>query len=68
MRSLVPDENYFRFLDELRESRGVNIVLAPSALMREFPLLRNEEAKAICADWRATYRQRHPAIRSPCKT
>ena len=68
MRSLVPDEKYFRFLDGLRESGGVNIVLAPGALMREFPTLHNEEAKAVCADWRATYRQRHPAIRSPCET
>ena len=66
MRSLIPDEKYFRFLDGLRESGGLNIVLAPGALIGEFPNLRSEEAKAICADWRATYRQRHPAIRSPC--
>ena len=68
MRSLIPDEKYFGFLDGLRERGGVNIVLAPNALIREFPNLRSEEAKAICADWRATYRQRHPVIRPPCKT
>ena len=60
MRYLIPDKNYFEFLDDLRENGGINIVLAPNALLVEFPNLRSEEAKAVCADWRATYRERHP--------
>ena len=65
MRYLNPDKDYFDYLDELRKSQGVNIVLAPGLLMREFPNLRSEEAKAICTDWRLTYRERHgfPSIR-----
>ena len=66
MRSLVPDEKYYRFLDDMRERGGINLMLAPHMLVREFPTLRNEEAKAICADWRMSYRKRHPIIRSPC--
>ncbi|MBR2804919.1 MAG: hypothetical protein IKE20_07250 [Eggerthellaceae bacterium] len=58
MRSLNPDAEYFAFLDELRDSGTVNTVLAASYLVREFPGLRAEEAKAICADWRATYHER----------
>ena len=58
MRSLVPDSKYFAFLDGLRDSSTVNTVLAASYLVREFPNLRAEEAKAICADWRATYHER----------
>ena len=58
MRSLKPDSEYFTFLDELRDSGTVNTVLAASYLVREFPGLRAEEAKAICADWRATYHER----------
>ena len=58
MRSLAPDSEYFAFLDELRDSGAVNTVLAASYLVREYPNLRAEEAKAICADWRATYHER----------
>ena len=58
MRSLVADSEYFAFLDELRDSGTVNTVLAASYLVREFPNLRAEEAKAICADWRVTYHER----------
>jgi len=58
MRSLNSDAEYFTFLDELRDSGTVNTVLAASYLIREFPGLRAEEAKAICADWRATYHER----------
>ena len=65
MRSLNSDAEYFTFLDELRDSGTVNTVLAASYLIREFPGLRAEEAKAICADWRATYHERRtrPAAR-----
>ena len=58
MRSLNPDAERFAFLDALRDSGEVNTMLAVSYLVREFPGLRAEEAKAICADWRATYHER----------
>ena len=58
MRSLVPDREYFAFLDALRDGGEVNTVLAATYLVREFPNLRPEEAKAICVDWRATYHER----------
>lgn len=58
MRSLNPDAEYFAFLDALRDSGEVNTMLAVSYLVREFPGLRTEEAKAICVDWRATYHER----------
>ena len=58
MRSLVPDKDYFAFLNALRDSGEVNTILAASYLVREFPNLRAEEAKVICADWRATYHER----------
>ena len=55
---MVPDGDYFASLDELRDSGEVNTVLAATYLVREFPNLKAEEAKAICADWRATYHER----------
>ena len=58
MRSLASDSDYFAFLDSLRDSGEVNTVLAASYLVREYPHLRAEEAKAICADWRSTYHER----------
>lgn len=58
MRSLNLDAEHFAFLDALRDSGEVSTVLAVSYLVREFPGLRAEEAKAICADWRATYHER----------
>ena len=58
MRSLNPDAEYFAFLDALRDSGEVNTMLAVSYLVREFRGLRAEKAKAICADWRATYHER----------
>lgn len=58
MRSMYPDADYFAFLDGLRDAGEMNTVLAPVALIGEFPGLRAEEAKAVCADWRATYHER----------
>ena len=76
MRSLVADSECFAFLDDLAASGTVNTVLAASYLVREFPGLRVEEAKAICtpralcrslrslarADWRATYHERRTRL------
>lgn len=58
MRNMYPDADYFAFLDEMREKGEMSTVLAPVALIEEFPGLRPEEAKAVCADWRATYHER----------
>ena len=65
MRSLNPDSDYFEFLDELRDNGAANTVLAVSYLVREFPGLRSEEAKAICTDWRVTYHERRTRLQSP---
>ena len=59
MRSIQSDAEYFAYLDEMRNAGEFNTVLAPVALLSQFPFLRAEEAKAICADWRATYHERH---------
>lgn len=58
MRSQVSDSEYYAFPDALRDGGAVNTVLAVTYLVREFPNLRAGDAKAICADWRATYHER----------
>ena len=58
MRSLATDSEYFAFLDALRDSGEVNTILAATYLVREFPNLRADEAKVVCANWRATYHER----------
>lgn len=64
MRSIHPDAVYFEYLDKMRHTGDFNTVMAPVMLMGEFPGLRAEEAKAVCAEWRATYHERRsrPAI------
>lgn len=62
MRNMYSDADYFAFLDELREKGEMNTVLAPVALIDHFPGLRPEEAKAVCADWRATYHERRTRL------
>ena len=59
MRSIHPDAEYYAYLDEMRRNGDFNTVMAPVSLMEHFPGLRAEEAKAVCADWRATYHERH---------
>ena len=53
-----PNAAYYAFLDALQDKGEVSTIMAPVALIKEFPDLRVEEAKAICADWRATYHER----------
>jgi hypothetical protein len=65
VRSLAPDSEYFAFLDELAASGTVSAVPLASYLVWEFPRLRSEEAKAICADWRAAYHERRTWPQSP---
>ncbi len=59
MRSLFSDRDYFAFLDAACADQDISIALIPALLVREFPLLRAEEAKAIYADWYAQRRQRN---------
>ena len=59
MESMRQKTKYFVFLDGLRNKGEVSTIMAPVELMKEFPDLRAEEAKAICAEWRATYHERH---------
>lgn len=65
MRSLYPDSSYFEFLDDLCANQAINVVLIPSLLVREFPLLRAEEAKAVYADWYARRRLHRVACAKP---
>ena len=58
----MPDGDYFAFLDALRDSGEVNTALAATYLVREYPNLRAEEAKAICADRRATHHERRSRV------
>lgn len=62
MRSMYADAEYFAFLDGLRVKGEMNTVMVPAALMNKFPDLRAEEAKVVCADWRAAYYERHSRI------
>ena len=62
MRSMRPDSEYSAFLDELRDSGTANTVLAASYLVREFPTLRAEEAKAICVGQEAAHSTTRAAL------
>lgn len=66
MRNMYPDSKYFDHLGGLRRSGEWNSVLAPVSLMEAFSGLRADEARAVCSDWRATYRERRtrPAVRN----
>ena len=52
MRSLVSDRAYFEFLDKMRGENTSSTFEASVHLVREFPNLKREEAKAIYLDWR----------------
>lgn len=58
MRSLKPDSEHFAFPDALREASGVSTMLAATYLVWEYPNLRAEEAKAVCANWQAYHERR----------
>jgi len=62
MRCDNPDVIYFGYLDGLRDRGEESTMLAPILLLKEFPCLHPEEAKAVCADWRATYHERHTRL------
>ena len=62
MRSLFPDSDYYGFLDERSDDVRVDIVAASSELMREFPCLKREEARAVFTDCRSRRNGRRQAI------
>lgn len=52
MRSLVSDTIYYCFLDKERGHETASSLSATHLLMREFPNLKREEAKAVFQDWK----------------
>ena len=54
---MTPGNEYFAFLNAPMDFGEVSMALAASCLVRERPHLRDEEAKAICADWLAAYHE-----------
>ena len=58
-----PNEEYFEYLDELRESGVTNMFGARPYLMREFPELSGkggELAGKVLSEWMRTLEERHP--------
>ena len=53
------NEEYFQFLDALRDSGETNMFGAASYLMDEFGLEKSE-ARTVLFEWMETYSQRHP--------
>ena len=52
MRSLVSDRRYYAFLNGMRDETLRHTELVIADLIKEFPHLRAEEAKAVWQDWR----------------
>ena len=51
MSATTKQEDYFKFLNELRESGITNMFGAGSFLENEFPELNRQEAKATLMEW-----------------
>lgn len=56
-----PNEFYI-YLDELRESGVTNMFGAAPYLMANFPHLNKKEAEEISKDWRETFGKRHSIL------
>lgn len=52
-------ENYFDFLDGLRESGITNMYGAVPYLIEAFPKLTENEAREILKNWMETFSERH---------
>ena len=52
-------ENYFEFLDNLRESGVTNMFGAVPYLTNVFPKLSDNEAAKVLKEWMATFSERH---------
>ncbi len=54
-------EDYFKFLDALRESGQINMFGAASYLVEMFDLKRSE-AREIVMEWMQTFSERHRVV------
>jgi len=54
-------EDYFKFLDALRESGQINMFGAASYLVEMFDLKRSE-AREIVMEWMKTFSERHRVV------
>lgn len=59
MTTLKHDEEYYEYLDQLRESGITNMFGAAPYLREEFPDLDRQMAKEIVLDWMHTFGKRH---------
>ena len=56
------NEEYFKYLDALRDSGVTNMFEAVPYIINEYPELSIDEAKKILKDWMNTYSQRHDVV------
>jgi len=56
------NEEYFKYLDALRDSGVTNMFGAVPYLMNEFPELSMDEARNILKNWMNTYSERHETV------
>lgn len=54
-------DEYFEFLDALRESGEINMFGAGLPLMKEFGLPKDEAYKVL-SEWMRTFSERHPNV------
>jgi|TARA_R110000824_G_scaffold121909_1_gene278430 hypothetical protein len=57
-RDLDEVEEYFKFLDDLRETGITNMFGAGAFLEDSYPELNKQEAKAILMDWMDSYKDK----------
>lgn len=50
-------DQYFEYLEDLRQSGEINMYGAVPCLYREFPELSLDQAKKILTEWMASYGQ-----------
>ena len=60
--STIINEEYFKFLDALREQGSVNMFGAAEPLRQMFPDLDAAEAKYILTEWMKTYDKSHRSL------
>ena len=54
------NEDYFVFLDALRESGSTNMFAAAPYLVAEYPELKKTQARVILKEWMESFSDRHP--------
>ena len=55
----VKQEEYYSFLDGLRETGATNMFGARPYLVEEFPELTKQDASTILSGWMKTFGERH---------